>query len=253
MIDMPNNVPVVSKDDLENRDTKIMEGDRDYSSAEGKMWHEVGRKGFESLTGLLSVHVGRSRFSSSDGKYLLVSNRALHLLYMTEPQANALREHLVDNIDELLLEKQNENERTHGKDVTVHYSPGISKAESELTKFENDIIKNAPPKGRVSVTREFLKRKGKINSVWWVVKYDSYPSLSGSQLLRRLFSELGLRVSEVIRLKLNDIDWSEGRLIIRAGNSSGAKPTTVACTRGGSGSLLSCKQHPSIQNFRDLL
>jgi hypothetical protein len=185
MIDMPNNVPVVSKDDLENRHTKIMESDRDYSSAEGKMWHEIGRQGSLSVTGLLSVHVGRSRFSSSDGKYLLVSNRALHLLKMNEDQADKLRKQLVDNIDELLLEKQNENERTHGKDVTVHYPPGISKAESELIKFENDIIKNGPPKGQVSVTRQSSKRKGKINSVWWVVEYDSY--LNAKRDARRIY------------------------------------------------------------------
>jgi site-specific recombinase XerD len=34
-----------------------------------------------------------------------------------------------------------------------------------------------------------------------------------------LLAELGLRAGEVIRLKLDDIDWSEGRLIIRAGKT----------------------------------
>jgi len=32
-------------------------------------------QGFGSGVGLLSVHVGKSRFSSTNGKYLLVSNR----------------------------------------------------------------------------------------------------------------------------------------------------------------------------------
>jgi site-specific recombinase XerD len=34
-----------------------------------------------------------------------------------------------------------------------------------------------------------------------------------------LLSRLGLRAGEVIRLKLDDIDWAEGRLIIRAGKT----------------------------------
>ena len=34
-----------------------------------------------------------------------------------------------------------------------------------------------------------------------------------------LLAHLGLRAGEVIRLKLEDIDWFEGRLIVRAGKN----------------------------------
>jgi integrase/recombinase XerD len=34
-----------------------------------------------------------------------------------------------------------------------------------------------------------------------------------------LLAHLGLRAGEVIRLKLDDIDWFEGRLIVRAGKN----------------------------------
>jgi integrase len=34
-----------------------------------------------------------------------------------------------------------------------------------------------------------------------------------------LLAHLGLRAGEVIRLKLDDIDWLEGRLIVRAGKN----------------------------------
>jgi hypothetical protein len=185
MIDMPTGVPEVSKNDLESRHDELMLNDRDYSSAEGKMWHEIGNKGFRSPSGLLKVLVGNSRFSSTSGKYLLVSNRALHLLYMTETQADDLKQQLAVNIDEILAAKQNENEQTHGKEVTVHYPAGRAKSEENLTDFENEIIKKGPPQGQVSVERKTSKRKGRITSVWWIATYDSY--LNAKRDARRIY------------------------------------------------------------------
>ena len=38
--------------------------------------------------------------------------------------------------------------------------------------------------------------------------------------MMRLMLNLGLRVSEVIHLKVNDIDWTSGRLVVRAGKGN---------------------------------
>jgi hypothetical protein len=185
-IDMPSSVPVITKKDLVTRHNKIMQG-KTYQAAEGQMWHEVGKRGLESQTGLLSVLVGESSFSATAGKYLLVSNKALQMIYMTDTQAQELKKQLDKDIDVLLLARQAENEQTHGKTVTVHYPAGLSKADNDLTKFEDDIIKKGPPAGQLKVEQKCIKSKGKKRSVWWIVSYDSY--LNAKRDARRIYNQ----------------------------------------------------------------
>jgi integrase/recombinase XerD len=53
-----------------------------------------------------------------------------------------------------------------------------------------------------------------------------------------LLAYLGLRAGEVIRLKLDDIDWLEGRLIIRAGKNHRERSSPLSQEVGDA--LVSC-------------
>jgi integrase len=48
-----------------------------------------------------------------------------------------------------------------------------------------------------------------------------------------LLAHLGLRAGEVIRLKLDDIDWLEGRLIVRAGKNHRERSLSLSQARSG--------------------
>ena len=177
MADIPGNAPRVTKKELEEWHDKRMATVPDRSAAEAQMWHTfVGGLGKSAECGMLIVEVGLSRFSRTDGKFLLVNNRGLEKLRFTANQALSLGT-LINQTDpnrsQAIATRINENTRTHGSTFYVYYPSGEPKSELALTAFAEKYLKPATGTNRTQFDRypsakELLNKKKKIKtSAFW--------------------------------------------------------------------------------------
>ena len=171
---IPANVPRITGAQLEAEHDRLMHRGRDHGPAEGDMWHNfVGKRGLTEVGGLLSVEVGGSRFSRDAGRFLLVNNNARHLITMTAPQIAALEQQMIDgNLRRDLVAKQEENERTHGRTVTVFWGIGIAKSQQNLDAFWDNIVSGGEAPDPDPSVGEI--KRGWETRVHYVLTYSSY-------------------------------------------------------------------------------